>query len=390
MTVAGVQPRTVVEPATVEALSACVAELYARDVPFAFAGGETEIELGNRPHALDTVVKTTACNRIIEYAPQDQTITIEAGMTIADVNDLLAKQHQFLALDVADPERVTIGGAIATNAYGRRRLRYGGIKDTIVGVTIVRPDGTRARGGGKVVKNVAGFDLPKLMTGSLGTLGAIVSATFRVYPIEEQRAAVSFRSLDISQVMQVCGELVDAQLVPASVVAYEAPGAGRYDCVVAYEGFARGVEQQVKATTSIAFRLGLSAGAFAAALTAGFDDREAAVRRGAAWRVTLSAAPSHLAAFLAERNLASYRRVLYPLLGTAFIAADTLDAQTIAQWRAALPDGSVVVHALPSAFRTTVETWGQPRPGALAVMRRLKSNFDPKGLCNAGRFVGGL
>ncbi len=390
MTVAGVQPRAVVEPPTLEAFARCVAELYARDTPFAFAGGMTEIELGNAPRALDTLVKTTACNRVIEYAPQDQTITVEGGMTLGDIGDVLAKQGQFLALDAPDPERATIGGAIATNAFGRRRLRYGGVKDTIVGVEIVRPDGTRARGGGKVVKNVAGFDIPKLMVGSLGTLGAIVSATFRVYPIEEQQSAVAYRGVDVAQLMQICGELVSEQLVPASVIAHDSRGGARYDCIVTFEGFARGVEQQMKAAASIAFRHGLSAGAFAAPLIESLHGREAAVRRGAAWRVTLAAAPVALAKFLAGNELDGLQRLVYPLLGVAFIAADELEPATIARWRSLLADGSVVVNAMPADERTGVETWGAPRPAAFAIMRRLKENFDPKGLCNAGRFVGGL
>ena len=189
MIVAGVEPRAVVEPHGVAELAACVAALYASDSSFAFAGGGTELELGNAPHSIDTQVKVTGCDAVIEYAPQDQTITVEAGLTLAAVNAVLANEGQFLAIDAAEPERTTIGGAIATNLYGGRRLRYGSVKDTIVGIEIVRPDGTRARGGGKVVKNVAGFDMPKLMVGSLGTLGAIAAATFRVHPVAERRAA---------------------------------------------------------------------------------------------------------------------------------------------------------------------------------------------------------
>ncbi len=146
-------------------------------------GGGTELDLGNPPRALDTVVRTTALDRVLEYAPEDQTITVEAGMRVAAL-DARARpsRSRVLPLDVADRQRATIGGAIATNAFGARRHRYGSIKDLIVGIEIVRPDGVPAHAGGKVVKNVAGFDLPKLMVGSLGTLGMIASATFRVFP----------------------------------------------------------------------------------------------------------------------------------------------------------------------------------------------------------------
>jgi len=392
MTIAGVTPRAVVEPQTVEELADCVGALYAADSAFAFAGGETELELGNRPRSLDTLVKTTACNRVIDYAPQDQTITVEAGMTIAAVGAVLARERQFLALDSPDPERTTIGGAIATNLYGARRLRYGSIKDTIVGVAIVRPDGTRARGGGKVVKNVAGFDIPKLMVGSLGTLGAIVGATFRVYPIEEQRAAMIYADVSVEQMMQLGAEIVREALVPAAVVALDGAAGECYTCSVLFEGFARGVEQQMAAAAAIAARLGLRATPSPAEPPAqSFEDRERAVRRGASWRVRVSARPTELARFLAATVFPpATRRAIYPLLGAAFIAADSLDAATIAAWRASLDGGSVVVAAMPETAREAVDTWGAVPAAAHAIMRRLKAHFDPKGLCNAGRFVGGL
>jgi glycolate oxidase FAD binding subunit len=387
---AGPEPRSTVEPPTVEDLAACVGELYARGVPFAFAGGGTERELGNLPRALDTVIKTTACNGLIDSAPQDQTVTLGAGMTLSAAAELLARERQFLAIDAPDPDVATVGGAIATNLYGSRRLRYGSIKDTIVGVEIVRPDGVRARGGGKVVKNVAGFDIPKLMVGSLGTLGAIVSATFRVYPIPEARAALTYACVSAAAVMSVGRELVADALVPAAVTACAWDSGDGYDCRVSFEGFARGVEQQMGAASAIAARLGVRAAANEPA-EPGMDERERRIRRAATWRVTLAAQPTALAEFLAAKPLPpGAGHVVYPLLGTAFVGADALDAGTIARWRAALDGGSVVVTAMPPEFRATVDTWGPPPVAAFAVMRRLKDQFDPKGLCNAGRFVGGL
>jgi glycolate oxidase FAD binding subunit len=390
MIVAGVTPRAVVEPGSVGELAACVAQLYANDTPFAFAGGGTELELGNAPRSIDTLVKTTACAAVADYAPQDQTITVEAGMTLAVVGAVLARERQFLAIDAPEPERTTIGGAIATNLYGGRRLRYGGIKDMIVGIEIVRPDGTRARGGGKVVKNVAGFDMPKLMVGSLGTLGAIAGATFRVHPLPEAHAALLYADLTVDQMMQVGNELVREALVPTSVVAFHSVS-GRYECRAVFEGFARGVDQQIEIARAIASRLGVDAHAVSAEPGAPLDERERAVRRAAPWRLTLSARPTALARFL-DRALFpdGAQHIVYPLLGAAFVGADTLDAATVTHWRTQLDGGSVTINALPQHAREGVDAWGEPLPGTLALMRRLKTNFDPKGLCNAGRFVGGL
>jgi glycolate oxidase FAD binding subunit len=391
MIVAGLTPRAVVEPKGVGELAACVAELYAHDTSFAFAGGGTELELGNAPRSIDTLVKTTGCDAVVDYAPQDQTITVEGGMTLAAVGAVLARERQFLAIDAPEPERTTIGGAIATNLYGGRRWRYGSIKDTIVGIEIVRPDGVRARGGGKVVKNVAGFDMPKLMVGSLGTLGAIAGATFRVHPLPEQQAALVYADLSVEQLMQVGNELVGAALVASAVTAFAAEDDVRYACRVSFEGFARGVEQQLEMARAIAARLGVAAHADEAGTGMPFEERERAVRCAAAWRLTVSARPTALARFLSAAPFpAGSRHVVYPLLGTAFVGADALDAATVARWRTQLDGGSVIVNALPQGARGTLDVWGDAPPKALEIMRRLKHNFDPKDLCNAGRFVGGL
>ncbi len=391
MIVAGCAPRAVVEPSGVAELAACVGALYAGDTPFAFAGGGTELDLGNAPRSIDTLVTTTACNRVVDYAPQDQTITVEAGMTLAAVGEVLASEGQFLAIDAAEPERTTIGGAIATGLYGGRRLRYGSIKDVIVGIEIVRPDGVQARGGGKVVKNVAGFDMPKLMVGSLGTLGAIVGATFRVHPLPEQCAALVVTDLGVDALTQLGNELLREALVPAAMIAFANAGGDGYESRVIFEGFARGVEQQLESAAAIASRLHVNARRARNEIGATLDERERAIRCAAPWRLKISARPTVLARFLQSAPFPEgSQHVVYPLLGTAFVAADSLDAATVARWRAHVEGGSVVVAALPQEARATVDAWGEPSPGAFAIMRRLKNAFDPKGLCNAGRFVGGL
>jgi glycolate oxidase FAD binding subunit len=387
MTIAGVQATTVVTPHDQAELASAVRECYAANAAFAFVGGGTELELGNAPTRLDTVIATTGLNRVIEYAPEDQTISVEAGMTVAAVSNVLAEHDQFIALDVADPERTTIGGAIATNAYGRRRLRFGTIKDNIVGIGIVRADGVAARGGGKVVKNVAGFDIPKLMVGALGTLGAVVSATFRVHPIDHASAAVVVRGLTIVDVMLVCAEIAGEALVPSSIVAYDA--GERSDCVVAFDGFRRGVDEQVRALAAIAAKLGFLAEEVTASGMASYEAIERRVRGDGTWRVRLGAAPTMLAKVLANDGPVTGNRVYYPALGSALLARDELDAATIARWRGSLDHGTVVVTAMPQAMRSTVDAWGEPPP-SIAFMRRLKANFDPKNLCSPGRFVGGL
>jgi glycolate oxidase FAD binding subunit len=382
--IAGVEPRAVVSPPDTNALAALVRELAAGHKPYAFVGGGTQLELGNPPAALDTVVRTTACARVLEYAPEDQTITVEAGMTIAAVQRTLDPHAQVLAIDVADPEHATVGGAIAANAFGRRRTRYGTIKDNIVGIGIVRPDGTRARGGGKVVKNVAGFDLPKIMVGALGTLGAVVEATFRLHPADERAGAVRVRA-SAAQAYALAQATVDAALVPDSVAAYDVGPA--YAVVVRFGGFARGVEDQLDAMRSIASALGLAAERIAEPELLAYEERERTTRRSP-WTIRVGAAPVRLAeALTVDHAFSGTRRIWYPLLGSAVIGTDDLEPARLAAWRERL--STAILERVPAAARASVESWGPPPP-AFAIMQRLKARFDPDGLCNPGRFVGGL
>src|SRR5438552_12857170 len=142
---------------------------------------------------VETEISTARLNRVVEYAPADQVVTVECGVTLAQLQGELAKNGQRLALDPARPEKATLGGIIAANSFGPLRTRYGSVRDLIIGVSVVRADGTRAKGGGKVVKTVAGFDLPKLMCGSYGTLAFIATATFRVHPVPESTVTLRAR-----------------------------------------------------------------------------------------------------------------------------------------------------------------------------------------------------
>ena len=377
-------------------------ELYGERKPFAFVGGGTHLELGNAPRALDTVVRTTALDRIVDYTPEDQTITVEAGTTLGELDRLLAEHGQMLPLDVADRDRSTVGGAVATNAYGRRRQRYGTAKDLIVGVGIVRPDGVRARGGGKVVKNVAGFDLPKLMVGSLGTLAAIATVTFRLYPIPQSTRAAVLRFEEEAAIGDALRALVAHRLEPESVALYNDRA-----LVVTLVGTKAGVDAQMR--TLIERDRAASRRADAAELTElereSYEQRERAVRRDGPWRLRVIAPPSEPVATVANVVPASPLAVpvSYPLLGVAlhaFSEATFAGGDDVApDWhvrglRDSVAAGThgrahVVFDAMPDSARGLVDAWGPPPP-SLALMRTLKDKFDPYGLCNPGRFIGGI
>ena len=226
---------TAYEPSSIEEAQA-VLRSGAR---FCLAGGGTAVAA--QPGV--DVLRTGRLNRILDYNALDQVVTVEAGVTLAALQRELAAKGQRLALDPPLPARATLGGIIAANSFGPLRARYGSVRDLIIGISILRADGTQAKGGGKVVKTVAGFDLPKLFCGSFGTLGLIVTATFRVHPLAEAAQDVVRRGLDAAGVVAAVAQLRAGQFEPAAVVATRVAG-GLYDFAVRFEGFAAGVAQQ--------------------------------------------------------------------------------------------------------------------------------------------------
>ncbi len=376
------------------------AEVLAREAQIggrvAFAGGRTAIELGGAPQALDAVVHTGGMGRILDYAPSDMVLAAEAGVTVAQLQEAARAERQMLALDPPLPERATVGGVVAAGTFGPRRTRYGGVRDLIIGVTLVRADGVVARGGGKVVKNVAGFDLPKLMVGSLGSLGLIASATFRLHPLPEASATVLLSGLAPDQVVSLLGRARQAQLEPAAVAALRA--GSTHDLGVRFEGFGHGVRQQTARLVEIARAAQLPCEALAD--DAGFWARHDAARSAGPLRAKLCALPSQLPAVdgLIAPLMSALRggsMVWYASLGIGFAGGEVADAgaasAALAAARAQLVagGGSLVVECAPADVRAVIDPWG-PVPDSFSLMVELKKRFDPQGRLNPSRSVGGL
>ena len=373
-----------------------------------FLGGGTELALGTPPSGVEVILATEQLERVVEHAPLDQIVTVEGGVRLASLQDLLARSGQMLALDAPWAARATLGGLVATNAFGPRRTRYGSIRDLIIGISIVRADGTEARGGGKVVKNVAGFDLPKLMVGSLGTLGLIATVTFRLHPRPETERTVLFSDLDADAVRQVVLTLREAQLEPAAVAALVREGGddlgvrfdGRFELGVRFEGFEAGVRQQAMKLLDLATRQRWRAESLGAEIARAFWARHDDARESpAGFRAKLAAQPTDLER-VANAAIGSLftalevpRCVVYPVLGLAFVAGEVRVpgqvAAAVTAAREAVPEGSVVLHAAPAEVRAAVDVWGRP-PAALPLMKAVKQRLDPARRLAPGRFVGGL
>ena len=200
--VAGVRSSIVVEPGTEQELAKVLKLANAVRLAVIPRGGGTKLEWGNRPERADVILSTSRLNRVIEHAWADLTVSVEAGCTIGKLQETLAKHGQRLALDVLWPERATVGGVLSTNDSGALRLRFGSLRDLVIGVTLALADGTVASSGGKVVKNVAGYDLPKLVTGALGTLGIITRAICRLHPLPRETRTISRLRLSFSTNLQ--------------------------------------------------------------------------------------------------------------------------------------------------------------------------------------------
>jgi glycolate oxidase FAD binding subunit len=267
-----------------------------------------------------------------------------------------------------------------------------------VGVSLIRADGARVRGGGKVVKNVAGFDLPKLMVGALGTLGMIATATFRLHPLPEAVRLLRVAGCDAARLRALCRASVAAQLEPAALLGVRS--GGRYDFHVLFEGFEAGVTDQAARFSRLAEAAGAAAEPLEGAEPLAALDRGARVYGSV--RLRLAAPPAALEALdrsalvPLEAAFGDARAVLYPSLGVAFVGGSPVDpaaaVAAIEKARAALENlgGHLVVgEAGDDAVARQVDPFGT-LPASFALMRRLKARFDPERRLNRGRFLGGL
>ena len=399
----GVRPETVFEPSTVEETVEAVAGAARGSKSLAFVGGGTDLEAGAPPGKLDAVVRTTRLSRVVEHAPSDQIVIVEAGLTLEELQKTLASHRQRLALDPALPARKTLGGIIAANAYGPRRARFGTVRDLIIGIAFVRADGTLARGGGKVVKNVAGFDLPKLMVGSFGTLGLIATATFRLHPLPEEETTVLVPDRTASEVRELVAAIKKAQLEPTSAVAAWRQG-DRFDVAMRFEGFRAGVAEQLERLAGL---VGGPAGracerleeTAARALWSRHDE----LRSAPLLRAKLTGLPTHVPR-IAEEILPGLLGALedasfhwYATVGVGFLggtptdsdARSLADAIRSARERLAVLGGTLTLQAAPAAIRGILDVWG-PAPPSLSLMQSVKSRLDPERRLAPGRFVGGV
>jgi glycolate oxidase FAD binding subunit len=415
--VCGRQPERVVEPASQQEVAAILRWANENAVAIAPRGNGTKSGWGAAPSALDLVVSLRRMNRVLEHVSGDMTATVEPGCTVADFQRRLAEHGQRLAVEPLFPERATIGGILACNDSGPLRVRFGSLRDLLIGVTLALPDGTLARSGGKVVKNVAGYDLPKLAIGSLGTLGIITQAIFRLHPLPKAEQTLSFEFANAAAANRGILALLDSvltftglqlRLFPSQQTQQRNGGPG---CLldVRFEGVRAAVEDQARRAERIL--RGLPEGDGGTQLNPA--DASAEVQAATAawsaaselWQGTpasickFSVLPGEIGSVLEHARsqaepLGVTVRGVVQAVGTGLLRLDGSDeslASLIRDLRSTIAPrhGSLVLQHGPEGLRQQVDLWGDVGT-ALRLMRRMKEQFDPKGILNRGRFVGGI
>ncbi|WP_344891798.1 FAD-binding oxidoreductase [Nonomuraea antimicrobica] len=377
--VGGVRPRWVALPETVEEVAAVLRACAGQDLAVVPAGGGTKLHWAPPPERCDVLLDLCCMNEILEHAAGDLVVRTQAGVTMGALAGVLAGKGQELALDVPFAEHATVGGTLAAAPPGPRAFRYGGARDLLIGITVVLADGTIARSGGKVVKNVAGYDLGKLFTGSYGTLGVIAEATFRLHPLPPDRRWVVAR-LDRAETPRIAAALAASQAEPSAVEVDRPDPGGPITLAALVEGTA--AEDR--------------AGTLRELIGAGSVTRERPPWWGLIQRdevlVEVRFPPSATGAVLDAAAEAGLPLRGSPASGRVLLESwqaveeDELVAVVAGlRERAEAAGGRVNVLAAPYE---SVERWGDV--SALPLMRRVKERFDPGRRMSPGRFVGGI
>jgi len=359
-----------------------------------FAGGATKLGWGRTTSEPDLVVSTEGLGRVLEHNAGDLTAVVQAGVTISELRSMLAARGQMLALDPPTTKggvkgSATVGGVVATGDSGPFRHRFGAIRDLVIGITVAYPDGTVAKAGGKVIKNVAGYDLAKLLSGSFGTLGLIVDVSLRLHARPERLATARLYGTDPEELCAVASALAHR---PSEQVCLDLAWSVDRGAVLARFAGATAV-QQAQEALGVAEGTGLEADVLEddEALWAGQRSRQ---RSAAATVVRVSALQTGLGRVLhaATRHDATVvGRAAQGLCWLTLGERDPADAgAAVGELRRELAPFPCVIEDAPQAVRERIDPWGAVDDVALGLMRRVKERFDPGQTCNPGLFVGGI
>ena len=414
-------PKCVVYPKSSEQVAAVLKCAADHDLAVIPCRSATKLGIGNIPRRYDLALSLKEMNNVWHYEPADLTVSVEAGIKLGDFAELLARDGLWLPLDPPGGARSSLGGILATNATGPLRQYYGAPRDMVVGMKIATADGKIIKSGGRVVKNVAGYDLTKLLIGSYGSLGVIVEANLKLFPLPAGRTTFVFRVPKLEMARDLRRRIVNSPLTPIRMVllnseaegllapcARGGEGAGEFALWVEAVGAQRVLERYARTLEE----LGRAAGAGATSL-----EREAAERGWSriadfsSWlgpdfpsrailraSLPIAAGEDFVNRAQQEAERAKSRLAVFAQTGMGVINLCLLDVSDVSGTVTAIENlrrmanemrGAFVVERCEPEIKTRVEVWGTPG-NDFEIMRKVKHSWDPKGILSPGRFVGRL
>lgn len=423
----GKRPKVIVSPRTVDEVSKIVAYANQEHLALVPMGNGTKTGMGGIPKAMDIGLLTTRLNRITDCDIDNLTLTAESGIALSQVQRHLAKEGKgyFLPLDPPFTNKATLGGIVATNSSGPKRLLYGTARDLIIGIKAVFPNGDFVVSGGKTVKNVSGYDMCKLLIGSFGTLGIICEITFKLLPLPEREASllVPFKILD--EANGFVQAITHSQLLPASIETLNAlavrkmkydlplPSDGNYVVAIGLEGVVESTERQISEMGNIGKKHGaLEPMALDSERHHAFWNALRDFSKGLAKRYPeYVALKSNFLISKCGQMMGSYEKIAKGLeMDCAFISHSgngilytyvlgnqegRSRMESLIKFikkltlEAAKNEGNLIIESSPSLIKKKVAPWGKSRSDAL-MMRRIKKQIDPRGILNPGRFLAGI
>jgi glycolate oxidase FAD binding subunit len=401
----GCAPLAVLEPSNAATLADMLGWANAQRLAVVPRGAGTKLQWGAAPLRVDVVLSTACLNAPVDHCAGDLTATVPAGASLATVNQIIGRERQWLPLDPAASDRATIGGIIATNDSGPRRQKHGTPRDLIIGVEMALVDGRTAKAGGRVVKNVAGYDLGRLLCGSFGTLAVITSATFKLMPSPPASRTVVATAQHARGLIDLALAIAAAPLTPSAIELQSPPPR----LLIRVETTEAAADRQAAAALKLCHEHGAEASTVA-------DEAETAIWRGVEARLSpadgtlmrLAVLPAHVADMLEQvERVAATHAIEYRVGGRAALGAllcrlggsDRTGPRSDRETHAAAVEelrrqaraggGSAVVVSAATDVKAHLDPWGEVGD-ALPIMRAVKNRFDPNGILNPGRGAGGI
>ncbi|MCH7735915.1 MAG: FAD-binding oxidoreductase [Chloroflexi bacterium] len=429
----GLTPQAVVRPADRLQVSEVLRWASVERVSVLPRGGGTRTGLGNVPRTADVVLDLGRLDRLLDYQPADMTATVEAGVTLASLQEQLASGREFVPLEAALPSRSTVGGILSVGTGGPLSHAYGLPREWLIGIGVLSPSGVATKAGGKVVKNVTGYDLNKLYTGSLGTLGVIVEASFKLLPIDPHSGTLLASFPSIAASLSAGRKLLHSQAAPMGFhsistgvsrrlqdsvqAASQDLGLGDEETALSFaffSGRAKATRRRMEEAAALLLAEGANAvqrieNSAAKGMLRWITDAPSEISPSSALVIKVSVQSKSAARTSAECGdiLISGEkpdqmadpgfgsiRLFWPRLpdeqtGSADNEQPVLDAVQQTRQIANRYGGSAVVEYCPLPVKRQIDVWGDA-PDSLAVMRNIKDRFDPSGILNPGRFLGGI